>query len=619
MSRFLERLASGPPIVADGGMGAVLASAVARLRCPEEANLRAPESVVDVHLGYIRAGAELIETNTFGANRPKLAQHFLEEEHERINSAAVRLAREAREVSGRDVFIAGSIGPDPSGGYAEQARILEGRGVDLFMVETFFDLEDLEAAIAAVRTVSSLPVVALMTFDGGGETLAGVSAAEAGERLSALGLAAFGANHGAGPAAALRAISEMKGVLAVLPNVGLASMSGQRIVFPHATPEYFGDFAAQARALGAGIIGGCCGTTPSQIAAIRAAIDENLEPSGSVLVREREHATQPLPTSERTELERLLDAGEFVVSVQLDPPLGANPESLLATARAVRESGRAQFVDVNDNPRARARMSGIMASVAIERFTGVETIPHLTPRDMTVSGLESILLGAHAEGVRNILAVTGDPPEAGDYPGSHGVYEVDSIGLVGLLTGLNRGEDHFGRAIDAPTSFFPGVAVNPTADDLGLEADRFAQKIAAGARYAMTQILFDLEPLEAFRERLGGRWPIPVLVGVWPIRTYELLIRMHNEAPGMVVPEHVQERYRRAGPAAREVGGALGHELIEASRELASGVYVVAPFRQPLAVVDFLPELQPAAQAPVETGAGAADASARSTIERGTP
>src|SRR5436305_14881441 len=553
MSRFLERLAGGPPIVADGGMGAVIASAVPRLRCPEEANLRAPESVVDVHLGYIRAGAELIETNTFGANRPKLAEHFLEDELEAINAAGARLAREAREVSGHDVFIAGSIGPDAEHGYAQQAEILEGRGVDLFMVETFFDLDDLERAIAAVRGVSSLPVVALMSFDAEAETIAGVSARAAGERLRALGVATFGANHGAGPAAALRALGEMgEGVLAVLPNVGLASMSGQRIGFPHATPEYFGEFAAQARALGAGIIGGCCGTTPAQIAAIRAAVDENAAPSGPMLVRERSQATRPSTTGGSTELERLLGDGMFVVSVQLDPPLGANPEALIATARAVRDSRKPQAVDVNDNPRARARMSGIMASVAIERFTRVETIPHLTPRDMSVTGLESILLGAHAEGVRNVLAVTGDPPEAGDYPGRHGVYEVDSIGLADLIAGLNRGEDHHGRAIDAPTSFFIGVAVNPTADDLELEIDRFHRKVAAGARYAMTQILFDLEPLESLRERLGGSWPIPLLVGLWPVRTHELLVRIHNEVPGMVVPEQVQERYRRAGPAARE-------------------------------------------------------------------
>ena len=612
MSRFLERLAAGTPLVGDGGMGALLASAVPRLRCPEEANLRAPESVVDVHVGYIRAGADIIETNTFGANRPKLAQHFIEDEFEAINSAAVRLAREAREICGREVFIAGSIGPlgdvelrgqDAASLYAEQATVLEGRGVDLFMIETFYDLDDLEAAVIAVRSVSQLPVVALMTFDGDAETLAGVSAGDAAVRLRALDLPAFGANHGAGPTAALRALAEMQPTgarLAALPNVGLASMSGQRIVFPHATPAYFGEFAAQARALGAAIIGGCCGTTPAQIAAIRAAVDENAAPSGSLLVRERDQATAVVETEEPTQLQELLAAGEFVVSVQLDPPLGANANGLIETARAVRDSGKAQFVDVNDNPRARARMSGMMASVAIERFAGIETIPHLTPRDTTVSGLESLLLGAHAEGVRNILAVTGDPPEAGDYPGTHGVYEVDSIGLVELMSRLNNGEDFHGRTIDAPTSFFPGVAVNPTADDLELELDRFHRKVAAGARFAMTQVLFDLEPLESFRERLGGSWPIPVLVGVWPIRSYELLIRMHNEAPGMIVPEHVQERYRVAGADARRVGGELGLELLEGARRLAHGAYVVAPFRAPMNVVEFLP--QPAAQAPVETG-----------------
>jgi homocysteine S-methyltransferase len=599
MSRFLERLAAGAPIVADGGMGALLASAVDRLRCPEEANLKAPEAVLDVHLGYIRAGAELIETNTFGASRAKLAEHFLEDEFERINEAAVKLAREAREVSGKEVFIAGSIGP--GGDYAEQARVLEGRGVELFFVETFSDLDDLERAIVALRSVSSLPIVALMSFDSAGDTLAGVSAEQTAARLRTFDIAAFGANHGAGPTAALRALSEMQvgAPLAALPNVGLASMSGKRIVFPHATPEYFGEFAAQARALGARIIGGCCGTTPAQISAIRTAINENAAPSSPLLVRERERATPAVEGDVPTKLQQMLEDGTFVVSVQVDPPLGANPEALIATARAVRDSGKAQFVDVNDNPRARARMSGIMASVAIERFTGIETIPHLTPRDMTIAGLESTLLGAHAEGVRNILSVTGDPPESGDYPGTHTVYDVDSIGLVELMAQLNRGEDFHGRAIDAPTSFFPGVAVNPTADDLELEVDRFHRKVAAGARYAMTQLLFDLELLDALKQRIGGTWPIPVLVGVWPIRTYETLLRMHNEMPGLVIPDHVLERYRVAGPAARDVGLALGNELIDGARSVAQGVYVMAPFRTPMSVVDLLP--QPA-QEPVETG-----------------
>src|SRR5512133_2553592 len=400
-SRFEQRLSSGPIVVGDGGMGVLVTSAVPRLRCPEEANLRAPESVVTLHTSFIRAGADLIETNTFGANRRKLSQLYLEDDFDRINGAGVKLAREAREVSGRDVFVAGSIGPlgdlavraeRRTELFAEQAALLDGRGVDLFMIETFYDLDELETAIEAVRGVSALPIVATLTFDAGGETLAGVKAEDAAARLRPLGLAAYGANHGAGPAAALTALAQMGGdgeVLAALPNVGLASMSGQRIVFPHATPAYFAEFAAQARALGARVIGGCCGTTPAQVAAIREAVDANRRPAGSFLVREREQIAPFEPATGETQLARLLREGEFAISVQVDPPLGANPEGLIETARAVRDSGRAQFVDVNDNPRARARMSGIMASVAIERFTGVETIPHLTPRDSTVNGLES--------------------------------------------------------------------------------------------------------------------------------------------------------------------------------------------------------------------------------------
>lgn len=597
-NRFVERLRRGPAIVADGGTGALISSAVPRLRCPEEANLRAPESVVAVHVGYIRAGAELIETNTFGANRPKLAAQFLEDEFERINSTAVRLARDAREVSGQDVFIAGSIGPIGDlelGGhelgelFAEQARILEGRGADLFMVETFYDLDELVTAIEAVQSVSSLPIVALLTFDEDGQTLGGVSAREAADRLATLDLAAIGANHGVGPAAALAAISEMQSdgtVLAALPNVGLASFSGSRIVFPHATPEYFREFAAQARTLGAGLIGGCCGTTPTEIAAIRAAIDENRAPAGPLRVRERELLIAPEGDEHETELQRMLGAGEFVVSVQLDPPLGGNHQALLEASRELRASEHVHIVDVNDNPRARARMSGMMASIAIERLCGIETIPHQTSRDTTIAGLESILLGAHAEGIRNVLAVTGDPPEVGDYPGSQGVYEVDAIGLVDVIARLNQGEDYYGRAIDAPTSFFPGVAVNPSADDLDTELERFERKLEAGARFAMTQILFDLSYLERFLDHYGGTSPVPLLVGLWPIRSFELAQRVHNEVPGIVVPEAVQERLRTAGAEAPRVGLALTRDLLAEARDLAGGVYVVAPFRRPLGVLE---------------------------------
>ena len=598
-ARFLERLHSDTPLVADGGMGTLISGAVPRLRCPEEANLRAPESVVALHASFIRAGADLIETNTFGANRRKLSALYLEDELEAINSTAVRLAREAREVAGGETFIAGAIGPlgeaeifDPAEAaplFVEQARLLEGRGVDLLMLETFYDLEELVVAIDAVRSISQLPIVALMTFDADGQTLGGVSASDAAERLGALDLAAIGANHSAGPAAALNALAEMRRdglILAALPNVGLASLAGSRVVFPHATPEYFSEFAAQARRLGARLIGGCCGTTPAQIEAIRTAVDEGREPSVPLVTRERELLVSAESTTEETELARMFREEEFVVSVQLDPPLGANNQALLESARVLAEHERVHLVDVNDNPRARARMSGVMASVAIERVCGIETIPHLTPRDMAIAGLESLLLGAHAEGVRNMLAVTGDPPEEGDYPGARGVYELEAIGLTRLIAGLNRGEDYHGRSIDAPTSFFIGVAVNPSADDLDTELDRFERKLAAGAQFAMTQVLFDLTFLDAFLAHHGGRSPIPLLVGIWPLRSHQLAVRIHNEVPGIVVPEPVQEKLRAAGAGAAEVGLEHARTLMEEAREKAAGVYLVAPFRQPLGILD---------------------------------
>ena len=247
--------------------------------------------------------------------------------------------------------------------------------------------------------------------------------------------------------------------------------------------------------------------------------------------------------------------------MQLDPPLGSSRAGLLDTARSLHESGLVGFVDINDNATARAGMSSLMVSAAIERECGIETIPHLTTRDWTVMGLESMLLGAHAEGVRNVLAITGDPPEVGDYPGAQGVYEIDAIGLTKLMSQLNRGEDFNGRPIDAPTSFYVGVAVNPTADDLELEVERFRQKLAEGAKYAMTQIVFELESLERFAELLGGTWPIPVLIGVFPLTSHRLALRLHNEVPGILVPEELQEELDRAGSSASEVGMAHAKEL----------------------------------------------------------
>jgi methionine synthase / methylenetetrahydrofolate reductase(NADPH) len=598
-NRFLERLANGPAIIADGGMGALLSAAVPRLRCPEEANIRAPQAVVSLHVSFINAGAELIETNTFGANRRKLAHHFLEDELERINSTAVKLARDAREVTGRDVFIAGSIGPigEPVAPrlrreiFAEQAGILEGRGADLFMIETFYDLDEVVDAIEAVRGASSLPIVALMSFDEEAETIAGVTATEAAARLADLDVAAIGANHGAGLLSALAALDSMGRdgkPLAALPNVGLASLAGGRVIYPHATPEYFAEFAAHARDLGARVIGGCCGTTPTEIAAIHSALEEERKPRAPLQFDERELVVSLGEEQRETGLARALRENEWVVSVQLDPPLGGNLSGLLELTNVLKDSGKVGFVDINDNAGARAGMNAVIVSAAIERQCGIETIPHLTTRDYTVMGLEAVLFGAHSEGVRNVLSVTGDPPEVGDYPGSSGVYEVDAIGLTELMTKLNRGEDFNGRPIDAPTSFFPGVAVNPTADDPELELERFQQKLEAGAKFAMTQLVFDLAHLERFLERLGGPSPIPLLLGVCPLWSYRLALRFHNELPGIVVPDSLQEELQKAGRNGIEVGLRHARELLDAARDLVAGVYLVAPFRKPLRVLELL-------------------------------
>ena len=604
MSRFAERLAEGPVVVADGGTGALLSARVPRLRAPEEANVRAPEAVIGVHAAFIRAGAELIEANTFGANRRKLSALLLEDQLEEIVERGVKLAREAREISGRDVFVAGAIGPlgDLEGThesegefdvFAEQARLLEGRGVDLFMVETFFDLEELETAVQAVTDASALPIVAQLTFDEDAQTLAGVSARDAVDRVGQLAVVAIGANCGLGPQAALAALSEMTGrangvALSAQPNVGLPSRSGGRIIYPNATPDYFSEFAAQARNLGARIIGGCCGTTPAQIAAIRAAVEDQREPRVPMLFVEREEQVPAERRAEKTLLQRKLEAGEWVVSVELDPPKGTNMEAMLRCAERLKESGLVDATDINDNPMARARLSALMAAVAIEGTVGLETIPHVTPRDASIMGLQSQLLGAHAAGIRNVLAVTGDPPHVGDYPGSSGIYEVDAIGLTGLVTRLNGGEDYSGKAIDAPTSFYVGVAVNPSAEDLETEVERFKAKLDAGARFGMTQALFDLAYLDRFVEALGGECPIPLLVGIWPLSSFQLAFRLHNEVPGITIPAEIQQRLADAGADAKQVGFELARGLVEAAREQAAGIYVIPPFKEPTAALDLL-------------------------------
>jgi homocysteine S-methyltransferase len=339
------------------------------------------------------------------------------------------------------------------------------------------------------------------------------------------------------------------------------------------------------------LIGGCCGTTPEHVAAIRRAVSERRPPAVALQLVERELPIRTESEETETLLEGKLRRGEFVVSVELDPPKGGNVERLIASARSLAAAGGVDVFDVNDNPLARARMNALIASALIEQQVGTETIPHVTPRDASVRGIESMLLGAHAVGIRNVLAVTGDPPPSGDPHGSEAVYEVDAIGLTRLMTALNSGVDYAGKAIDDATSFHVGVAVNPVADDPDWEIERFAAKIEAGARFAMTQVLFDAAQLERFLERLGGPAAVPLIVGVWPVRSHALALRLHNEVPGISVPADVLHRLDLAGAEAAREGMAVARDLLVAVRDLAAGAYLVPPFKEPEAVLELLTDV----------------------------
>jgi methionine synthase / methylenetetrahydrofolate reductase(NADPH) len=602
MARTLQRLGR-EPLVSDGGMGSLLQTAVVRARCAEEANLIAPEQVVALHVAFIRAGADVIQTNTYGANPVKLGAHKLDDRFEAVNQAGVKLAREAREVAGRDVLVAGSIGPlgvaagelAPAAmaeAFAAQAAALEGRGVDLFALETFTALEELLTAVRAVRSVTDLPLIVQVTVGDDAETVAGLAARAVPAAVAEFAPTAVGVNCSLGPQTVLQGLEQMRAAtdlpLAAKANAGLPNVSTGRVVYPNASPEYFGEYAAHALALGAVLIGGCCGTTPEHVAAIRRAVSERRPPAVALQLVERELPIRAEAETVETLLEAKLRKGEFVVSVELDPPKGGNVERMIASARSLAASGRVHLFDVNDNPLARARMNALIASALIEQQVGVETIPHVTPRDASVRGIESMLLGAHAVGIRNVLAVTGDPPPSGDPHGSQAVYEVDAIGLTRLIAALNSGVDYAGKAIDDATSFHVGVAVNPVADDPGWELDRFHQKIEAGARFAMTQVLFDTGQLERFLDRIDGRPPVPLLVGVWPVRSHALALRLHNEVPGISVPAAILDRLERAGPNAPREGLAVARDLLDSVRELAAGAYLVPPFKEPEAVLELL-------------------------------
>jgi methionine synthase / methylenetetrahydrofolate reductase(NADPH) len=607
---FNERLKRGV-LVADGAMGSMLYEVAGPQRCLEELNAANPEDVFRVHQAYIDAGAQIIETNTFGANRHKLAQIAMGERVAEINQRGVKLAREAREAARQEVLIAGSIGPlgtvrqvvELPGEqiltiFREQAGALEERGVDFFILETFSDLDELLCAIDAIRAFSRLPIVAQLTYSEEGTTIAGTRPQDAWEKLKGKDIQAVGTNCTVGPQWLLPIIRGLAGCatlpLSAMPNAGFPKRVGDRTVYPKSSPEYFAQFAQEAAEIGARILGGCCGTTPAHIRAMAEAVKKfrpgkrsaaSVEGDGDVAVLEPGERVRRVATREpESKLWRRIQEGKFVTSVEIDPPKGVTIERIVEQVRKVASNGNVDAIDINSGTLARVGMDAMMLAGALEAH-GFETIPHLTTRDANIIGLQALLLGAWAVGgVRNVLAITGDPPSLGDHPETAGVYEVDSIGLVKVLARLNQGTDWAGKSLGGATNFTIGVAVNPVAEDIDEELRRFHAKIEAGAHFAMTQPIFEPAHWQAFLRRLGGESPVPVLVGIWPLVSYKQALRLNNEVPGIVIPEATLREMQAAGERGREQGFVLARRMLDWARTARSegiaGTYLIPPFKR---------------------------------------
>ena len=609
IEEFEQRLRDSV-LIADGAMGSLLHESLGPQRCMDELNSTRSEEVFRVHMTYLDAGAHIIETNTFGANRNKLSAIGLEDRVAEFNHRGVKIAREAREAAKHEVLIAGSIGPlgllrqvrevppeQVRDLFCEQAEALEERGVDLFVLETFGDLEELVAAVDTIRSFSRLPIVAQLTYSEEGTTFSGAHPQDAWNRLREKGVQVIGANCSVGPQDHLRFLQELSGVagsfpLSAMPNVGFPQRAGDRVIYPKSSPEYFDLFARDAVTLGARILGGCCGTTPEHIRAMVKAVagsrPQRARAAASVETRaEAEPVTAREPDSA---LWRKIQAGEFVISVEIDPPKGTSIERILDQVKHVMASNRVDTIDINSGPLARLGMDALTLAGALER-RGIETIPHLTTRDANIIGLQAMLLGAWTVGgVRNVLSVTGDPPSLGSYPDTYGVYEVDSIGLVKVMTRLNQGTDWAGKNLGGATNFTIGVAVNPLAENLDEELRRFQLKVEAGAHFAMTQPIFDPEHWSSFLQRLGGKSPIPIMIGLWPLSSYKQALRLHNEVPGIVIPEPLLKQLEAAGGSARDVGFALGRQMLDWARGARHlgivGAYLIPPFKRYEEILD---------------------------------
>ena len=595
---FREQLAERV-LVADGAMGTMLyARGVFINRCYDELNLSSPDLVREVHQEYVKAGAEILETNTFGANRKRLSAHGLAEKLPSINQAGVRIAREA---AGELAFVAGSVGPlgvriEPLGptsfaearaAFREQIEALREAGVDLVVLETFADLNELREAVMAAREAAGpeMVLVAQVTIDDFGRMPDGTDTETFTRKLDEWPVDVIGLNCSVGPKVMLETLEKMVSAsakpLSAMPNAGHpATVEGRKIYL--GSPEYMAQYARRFIRTGAKIVGGCCGTTPEHIRLMRSEA-RSLQPehrSFSVTIEEPAAKAQALPKIELAEKSRLgakLAAGRFVAFVEILPPRGVDASREIAGARLCAASG-IDCINVPDGPRASARMSAQVACQLIQQQAGIEAVLHFCCRDRNILGIQSELLGAHAVGIRNLICITGDPPRMGSYPTATAVFDVDSIGLTNIANNLNRGLDMGGNPMGSQTSFVIGVGTNPGALNPDEEIHRFEWKVEAGAEYVVTQPVFDLDLLEQFLRRIE-HVKIPLIAGIWPLVSYRNAEFMVNELR-VPVPEEYLERMRRADTAekARQEGVAIAQEMAARVRRMVQGVQLSAPF-----------------------------------------
>jgi methionine synthase I (cobalamin-dependent)/5,10-methylenetetrahydrofolate reductase len=604
LTGFLERLAQGP-FLSDGGMGTMLhGQGVGLDRCFDELNLTHPAIVAGVHRDYIDAGAQIIETNTFGANRFKLSEHGLSDKVTEINQAGVELARRVVQASFQPVLVAGSVGPlgrqlAPLGrvkpdaaraAFREQVESLAMAAVDLLIFETFSDLSEMYEAVRVARSVCALPVIAQMTFTEDSRTLLGHTPEQVVKFLRDLDVDVIGVNCSVGPALVLRVVQRMsqalgakKGVpISAQPNAGWPTRAGERLMYP-ATTEYFGEYASALVEAGATIVGGCCGTTPAHIGAMRAALD-NPTRSSTVFTPRPVAEPEVIPGAEApTELAQKLKAGEFVVGVEIDPPKGFAAEKLLAAARMLRDTG-ADVMNVADSPMARMRMSAWAVCHLIHSRVGMETVLHFPTRGRNLLRVQGDLLAAHALGVRNLFVVMGDPTAVGDYPEAMDEYDLVPSGLIRLIKqGFNQGVDHAGSSIGQPTGFLVGCALNLEAADLDREARVLRKKMEAGADYALSQPVYHagvVARFQGFYEDRYGPLQLPILVGILPLYGARHAEFLHNEVPGIFIPDVIREQMRRAGEDGPQEGVGMARELLAELYDLVQGVYLMPAFNR---------------------------------------